>query len=104
WQPSELRTADLARAGEENARETPSRPPLQVALVRAGFRAIGPTEEGGRLPTALLAILATIALALAVSSASDARAGMMVGVAYATMPLVFMNARQMFGGGVTQSV
>src|SRR5262249_7567833 len=51
-----------------------------------------------------LAILATIALAVAVGSASDARAGMLVAVAYATMPLVFMNARQMFGGGVTQSV
>jgi hypothetical protein len=102
WQPSELRVADMARE-DASARESQVRPPLQLALVRAGFRALGPTEQGGRLPTALLAIAATVALAVAVGRASDARAGAFVGIAYATMPLVFMNARQMFGGGVAQS-
>lgn len=102
WQPSEIRVADAARdAG--GSREPLGRPPLQIALVRWGFRHLGPTERGGRLPTAVLAIVATLALALAVSSASDARTGVFVGVAYSTMPLVFMNARQMFGAGVAQS-
>lgn len=102
WQPAELRIADLAR-GEGPAREAQSRPPLQIAAVRVGFNRLGATEVGGRLPTALFAVAATMALALAVAAASDARTGAFVGITYATMPLVFMNARQMFGGGVAQS-
>ncbi|MDP3277682.1 MAG: hypothetical protein Q8Q09_21040 [Deltaproteobacteria bacterium] len=82
---------------------TTSRPPAQLAMVRAGFRAFGAAESGGRLPTALLATFATLALVLAIRTTSDARTAGYAGIAYASMPLVFMNARQMFGGGVTQS-
>src|SRR5207244_234880 len=105
WQPNELRTADLARGADPTAaREAETRPPLQIAAVRFGFRHMGQSEEGGRLPTALLAILATLALALSIASATDdRRAGALTGIAYATLPLVFMNARQMFGGGIAQS-
>ncbi len=102
WQPAELHMADLAR-DDSLAREASGRPPAQVALLRMGFRSLGATESGGRLPTAVLAILATLALAFAVGSATDPRTGGYVGIAYATMPLVYLNARQMFGGGVAQS-
>jgi hypothetical protein len=108
WQPAELRMADVARGDSEaptecQARIAATRPPAQIAAVRLGFRRFGTNEVAGRLPTALLAILATLALALAAGRASDPRTGAYVGIAYATMPTVFMNARQMFGGGVAQS-
>ncbi len=103
WQPSELRVADAARGTSPSNEVVGNRPPAQLAMVRVGFRSFGASESGGRLPTALLAAASAIALALAVWAASDARTASFVGVAYSSMPLVFMNARQMFGGGVAQS-
>ncbi len=101
WQPSELHVADTVRDG--GTRPDNARPPLQWTLTRAGFRAFGPTEVGGRLPSALFAALAAIALGLAVGRASDARTGAFTAVAYATVPLVYLNARMMLGGGIAQS-
>jgi hypothetical protein len=103
WQPAELRVADAARGSIQAQDVTGSRPPAQLSAVRLGFRSFGASESGGRLPTALLGTVAAIALALAVWSTSDARTAAFAGTAYASMPLVFMNARQMFGGGVAQS-
>jgi len=103
WQPSEARVADAARGTTQSSEVLNNRPPAQIAMVRAGFRSFGASESGGRMPTALLAALSTLALAAAVWSASDARTAAFAGTAYASMPLVFMNARQMFGGGVSQS-
>jgi hypothetical protein len=103
WQPTELRVADAARGTVQAPEVLGSRPPAQVSAVRFGFRTFGASESGGRLPSALLGTVAVLALALAVWSASDARTAGFAGTAYASMPLVFMNARQMFGGGVAQS-
>ncbi len=103
WQPSELRVADAARGTNQANDVVNNRPPAQIAMVRAGFRSFGSSESGGRMPTALLAAASAIVLALAVWSASDARTASFAGMAYASMPLVFMNARQMFGSGVAQS-
>src|SRR5262245_39508008 len=82
WQPAELRMADLARGDGEPTSSTDctqrvasTHPPAQIAAVRVGFRRFGANEVAGRLPTALLAIFATLALALAVGRASDPRAG-----------------------------
>lgn len=103
WQPSEVRIADAARGTNSVNDVVNNRPPAQIAMVRAGFRSFGSGESGGRMPTALLAAASALALALAVWSASDARTAAFAGTAYASMPLVFMNARQMLGGGVSQS-
>ncbi len=103
WQPTELRVAEAARGLASAQEVAASRPPAQLSAVRVGFSRFGASETGGRLPTALLAVLATLAVALSVWSASDARTAGIAGFAYATMPLTFMNARQMYGGGVAQS-
>jgi 4-amino-4-deoxy-L-arabinose transferase-like glycosyltransferase len=103
WQPAEIHVADLARellAGRPVALD---RPPGQVAAVALGFRLGGVSELAGRLPTALLAFASACALMLAARGAGDRRLAAYVGITYATLPLVFMNARQMFGGGVAQS-
>jgi hypothetical protein len=101
WQPSELHVADSVRDG--GSRPDDTRPALQWALTRLGFQRLGASEFGGRLPSALFATMAAIALGLAVGRASDARTGAMTTIAYATMPLVFLNARMMLGGGIAQS-
>ncbi len=100
WEGAELRMAGIARG---DAAGEIARPALQTALPRWGFRTLGGSEAGGRLPGALYALAATLMLAMAVGRVADARAGMWTGIVYATMPLVFMNARQLFGGGIAQS-
>ncbi len=101
WQPSELHIADAVRDGDAHPDDT--RPALQWALTRIGFQKLGASEAGGRWPSALFATIATILLGLAVARASDARTGAFTIIAYATMPLVFLNARMMLGGGIAQS-
>ncbi len=103
WQPAEVHVADLAReliAGNTVAYD---RPPAQVSVVATGFRIGGTTELWGRLPGALLALLALGSLMAAARNVGDRRLAAYTGIAYATLPLVFMNARQMFGGGLAQS-
>lgn len=103
WQPSEVHVADLAR--DLIAGNTPQldRPPVQVSLVAAGFRMRHASELWGRLPGALLSLFALGALMTAARGLGDRRLAAYTGIAYATLPLVFMNARQMLGGGVAQS-
>lgn len=103
WQPHEIRVADAARALMSGTADVPAQPPLQVRAVALGFRMGGVSELWGRLPTALLSFLSACALMAAARGAGDRRLAAYTGVAYATLPLVFMNARQMFGGGVAQS-
>ena len=101
WEGAELHMAGIARG--DMTHEIAARPSLQTTLPRIGFGIFGGTETGGRLPVALYALIATMMVAVAVGRVADARAGMWAGIVYATMPLVFMNARQLFGGGVAQS-
>ncbi len=101
WEGAELHMAGIARG--DMTHEIAARPSLQTTLPRIGFGIFGGTETGGRLPVALYALIATMMVAVAVGRVADARAGMWAGAVYATMPLVFMNARQLFGGGVAQS-
>ena len=103
WQPAEIHVADLARELIAGRTVALDRPPGQIAAVALGFRLGGVTELWGRLPTALLAFVSACALMAAARGAGDRRLAAYVGVTYATIPLVFMNARQMFGGGVAQS-
>ncbi len=102
WQPAEIHVADMARDLLAGRTVNFDRPPGQVAAVALGFR-FGVSEVGGRLPTALLAFASVCALMAAARGAGDRRLAAYVGITYATIPLVFMNARQMFGGGVAQS-
>ncbi len=74
-----------------------------MSVVATGFRIGGTTELWGRLPGALLALLALGSLMAAARNLGDRRLAAYTGIAYATLPLVFMNARQMFGGGLAQS-
>lgn len=103
WQPAEIHVADMARDLIAGRNVTLDRPPGQIAAVALGFRTGSVTELAGRLPTALLAFLSACALMAAARGAGDRRLAAYVGITYATLPLVFMNARQMFGGGVAQS-
>lgn len=103
WQPAEIHVADLARETIAGGRVALDRPPGQVSAVALGFRLGGVSELWGRLPTALLAFFSACALMVAARGAGDRRLAAYVGITYATIPLVFMNARQMFGGGVAQS-
>lgn len=103
WQPAEIHVADLARDLLAGRPVTLDRPPGQIDAVRFGFSFGHVTEMAGRLPTALLSFLSACALMLAARGAGDRRLAAYVGITYATIPLVFLNARQMFGGGVSQS-
>lgn len=103
WQPAEIHVADLARELMAGRPVAFDRPPGQVGAVALGFRLGGVSELWGRLPTALLAFASACALMAAARGAGDRRLAAYVGITYATIPLVFMNARQMFGGGVAQS-
>ena len=103
WQPAEVHVADLARDLIAGNAVHYDRPPAQVSLVALGFRIGGASELWGRLPGALLSLLALGSLMAAARNVGDRRLAAYTGIAYATLPLVFMNARQMFGGGVAQS-
>lgn len=103
WQPSEVHVADLARDLIAGNAVQLDRPSAQVSVVAAGFRVGSASELWGRLPGALLALLALASLMTAARALGDRRLSVYAGVAYATLPLVFMNARQMMGGGVAQS-
>lgn len=102
WQPTEIRVAEMARDMVAHNPVTLDRPPAQIQAVAAGFR-FGTSELSGRLPGALLGFLAALSLLGAARAAGDRRLAAYAGIAYAALPLVFMNARTMHGGGVAQS-
>lgn len=103
WQPHEIRVAELARELNSSGAVTLDRPPAIIRAVALGFKMRQPTELWGRLPGALLALAAVGSLMAAARNLGDRRLAAYVGIAYATLPLVFMNARQMLGGSLAQS-
>jgi len=103
WQPSEIRVADMAREVMAGTPVALDRPPAQLRAVAMGFRLGNASEMWGRLPGAVLAFLAALSLVGAARAAGDRRLAVYAGIAYATLPLVFFNARTMHGGGVAQS-
>ncbi|MFO0628761.1 MAG: hypothetical protein U0325_24515 [Polyangiales bacterium] len=103
WQPHEIRVAELARELNATGAVSLDRPPAAIRAVAMGFRLGRATELWGRLPGALLALAALGSLMAAARNLGDRRLSAYAGIAYATLPLVFMNARQMFGGGLAQS-
>jgi 4-amino-4-deoxy-L-arabinose transferase-like glycosyltransferase len=103
WQPAEVHVADLARELIAGNPVQLDRPSGQVSVVAAGFRAGSVSELWGRLPGALIALVAFGALMTAARALGDRRLAVYAGVAYATLPVVFMNARMMITSGLAQS-
>lgn len=101
WDPYEVRLADAARnvaTGDgtlAQATQVIGRPPATVALVSAGFKLFGVGELGGRLPIALLSLLAVLACFYAGSSLIRRRGALLGSFVLATTPAFLLGARQL---------
>ncbi|MDB4964322.1 MAG: hypothetical protein JWN44_11 [Myxococcales bacterium] len=101
WDPYEVRLADAARTlatGDgtlAQATQIISRPPATVALISAGFKAFGVGELGGRLPIALVSVLAVLACFYAGSSLIRRRGALLGSFVLATTPAFLLGARQL---------
>ncbi len=99
WDPAEVRVADLAKevaqSGGWAMRPSAPRPPLPVWIVVAGFKVFGVGELGGRLPVALMSVLALAACYWLGAGFLRRRGALLGAVALATMPAFFLGARQL---------
>jgi hypothetical protein len=103
WDPWELKIAeqarDVARSGHLLDPTVDGRYPggrvLNMALSAAGIAVFGPSELGARLPLALAAVLALLAVYWAGTSLLRPRAALLATVALGTMPLFIFEARQL---------
>ncbi|HEX4461317.1 MAG TPA: glycosyltransferase family 39 protein [Polyangia bacterium] len=100
WDPYEIRIADAARAHANGAPIAQAamqlgRPAVSVALAAAGFRAFGTGELGGRLPIALVALLAVLACFYAGSGLIRRRGALLGSFILATTPAFLLGARQL---------
>jgi 4-amino-4-deoxy-L-arabinose transferase-like glycosyltransferase len=100
WDPYEIRVADAARATLRGstlaqAAQPLGRPAATVALVAAGFQAVGVGELGGRLPIALTALLAVLACFYAGSGLIGSRGALIGSFVLATTPAFLLGARQL---------
>jgi hypothetical protein len=95
WDPWEVEVADVARRIAKG--EALQIPHAGVWLVAQGFRSMGVSEWGGRLPIALSGLL-TLALAYPlVARFAERRAAAYTVIIAATSPLFLFNARTMLG-------
>ena len=87
---------------------------LLLMIERPRAQAAAAAGQGSVLSTEILLLLGTVfctvagyfalqPLMAAARDAGDRRLAVYTGIAYATLPLVFMNARQMFGAGIAQA-
>jgi Dolichyl-phosphate-mannose-protein mannosyltransferase len=100
WDPYEIRIADAARAHAAGqplvqAAAQLGRPAVAVALATAGFRALGIGELGGRLPIALVALLAVLACFYAGGGLIRRRGALLASFILATTPAFLLGARQL---------
>jgi 4-amino-4-deoxy-L-arabinose transferase-like glycosyltransferase len=100
WDPYEIRIADAARAHTAGAPLVQAaaqlgRPAITVALAAAGFRAFGIGELGGRLPIALIALLAVLACFYAGGGLIRRRGALLGSFILATTPAFLLGARQL---------
>ena len=101
WDPYEVRLADAARTlatGDGTlgqATQIFGRPPVTVVLISAGFKAVGVGELGGRLPIALVSILAVLACFYAGSGLIRRRGALLGSFVLATTPAFLLGARQL---------
>jgi hypothetical protein len=103
WDPSELKLAEQARdIARSNHLFDPTvegkyaaRPPLELSLAALGIRIFGASELGARLPFALSAIIALLAIYWAGAGLLRKRAGLLAVLALGTTPLFVLEARQL---------
>ena len=100
WDPHEVRVAEIAREMAHDKtlavpQRYPGRPALLLAAISLGYRALGNSEMAGRLPVALLSMLALCACFYAGSGLLRRRAALFGALALCTMPVFFLGARQL---------
>ena len=103
WDPWELKLAeqarDVARSGHLFDPTADGRYPggraLGMCCRRSGIRIFGPSELGARLPIALAAVGALLAVYWAGRSLLRPRAALLATLALGTMPLFVLEARQL---------
>jgi hypothetical protein len=98
WDPYEIRYADAARAVVQNGFSFApqlGRPPLETWLVAGGFKLWGVGEWGGRLPIALSAIAALLAVYYAGAAMVGRRGAAIGALALATTPAFLLGARSL---------
>lgn len=120
WDPHELNVADLARRialnlhgasglaleGADNSLphlNDLGRPQLPFTSIALGFKVFGLHEWAGRAPLALWGLLGVLATYGWVARLVDRRAGVLAGLALATMPLYLVGARTMLGDVVAMA-
>ena len=97
WDPWELTAADLARELLRSGSLDASIPPLGTWLVGQSFRVLGVHEWSGRLPMALMGVLAAATAYLTTARFAGRRAGVIAAIVTGTSPLMLLNAREMLG-------
>ena len=97
WDPYEIRIADAARAYMERPQtlQQLGKSPSVIWLVQKGFGWLGVGEFGGRLPLAVVSIMAVLALYYAVTAVASKRAALITGVALLTAPTFVLGSRQL---------
>ena len=103
WDPSELKIADQAREIERSGHlldptaggHYPAAKPLGPFLAAAGIKIFGARELGARLPGALMALLALMAVYWAGAGIFRRRAGLLSTLALGSMTMFVLEARQL---------
>lgn len=100
WDPHEVRVAEVAREmAHTHSWTVPARyagkPILLLEAIAFGYRFVGNSELGGRLPVALLSIATLLACFYAGSGLLRRRAALLGSLALLTMPVFFLGARQL---------
>src|SRR5689334_1953891 len=103
WDPSELKIADQALEIERSGHlldptagsHYPAAKPLNPFLAAAGIKIFGARELGARLPSALMALLALMAVYWAGAGIFRRRAGLLATLALGTMTMFVLEARQL---------
>jgi hypothetical protein len=103
WDPWELslaeRAREMARAGRLTdptaGRGYSAEPPLDLFLAALGMKLFGARELGARLGNALFAVGALLAVYWAALGLFRRRAALLASLALGTMPLFFLQARQL---------
>lgn len=95
WDPSEVRVADAARVYLENPHRSNTPVAVGTKIVAAGFSHIGIGEMGGRLPLALVSLLAMLATYYLGRALLRPRAALIGAIALGTMPAFLFGARQL---------
>jgi hypothetical protein len=95
WDPPEVRVADLAKEVAAGSKSAVGKPPLQTWIVVAGFKVFGVGELGGRVPVALVSILALLACFYAGEGLLRRRGALIGALALLSAPAFFLGARQL---------